>query len=166
MGQSTVHISWGALVGGVLLILFGCYLALYKVLSGVVGDVLSKALVAYSSPAFLNWLRLLGILTAVRGVYLVGTSFVPPATLIGQVVSIGGEVLSLLAIPLLLWLREHVELIPIVSIYNRQVHVTALQGGAATTVRWALNVVIVLIVLGVVVAIIKLIAGQGTGSAQ
>ena len=161
MEQTVAHISWGAIVGGVLLILLGAYLAMYQVLPNAVGDVVSQAVVAYSSPAFLNWLRLLGILIAVRGAYLVGTSFVPSGTLAGQVVGLGNEMLSALAIPLLLWLRKHVDLIPIVSIWNRQVHVTAPAENLARILRWALTAVIVLMIVGIVAALFKLLTGQG-----
>jgi uncharacterized membrane protein YciS (DUF1049 family) len=160
MQQNVIHISWGAIVGGVLLILLGCYLALFQAISGVTNDILSQAVVAHASPEFLNWLRLLGVLTAVRGIYLVSTSVFRSSTLIGLVIRMGDEVLSLLVIPLLLWLRERVELVPIVSIRNGQAQRNILQGTAAATARHALTTLIALVVLGVVVSVIRLLIGQ------
>lgn len=163
MGQSAAHVSWGAIVGGVLSILLGLYLSMYQLLSGWVGDSFSQAIVAYSSPAFLGWLQLLGILIAVRGVYLIATSFVRPSTLLGLVAFMGDQVLSALTIPLLLWLRENVALLPVVSIRDGQMQVTAPQGNMAGILHWTLNVLIALIVLGIAVSVIKLLVGQGTG---
>jgi hypothetical protein len=165
MGGSVMHISWGAVVGGVMLILLGLYLSLYQVLAPRVGDPFGKAIVAASSVEFLNWVRLLGILIAVRGVYVIGSSLVPRATLAGQVVRVGGEVLSALAIPLLLWLREQAEQVPIVSLRDGQVHVTFASGGVAQTVRLALNILIALIVVGIAASVIQMLTGQGPGQA-
>ena len=76
MAQTAAHISWGAIVGGVLLTLPGSYLSLYQVLSNSVGDIFDRAIVAYSSLELPNWLLLPGILIAVREGHLIVTSSV------------------------------------------------------------------------------------------
>ena len=73
----------------------------------------------------------------------------------GQVVRTGGEVLSALAICLWLWLKQHVELIPTVQMGDGQVQVTSPQGSVAEILCSALNIVIVLTVLGIAVAILS-----------
>lgn len=152
-----IHISWGGIVGGVLLILLGLYLSMYPFFSGLVGDVLSRAILEYASPVFMRWLRLLGILIAVRGVYLIVTSFFVPSTVVGRMLTVGGQVLSAMTIPLLVWLREHIDLLPIASIRNGEVVVTSAQGDLANVLRWSLNGVIALLILGIAITLIRLL---------
>ena len=166
MQQGVVRISWGAIIGGVVLILLGSYLGLFQSMSGAIGDIWSSAIVAQASPEFLNWLRLLGILIGIRGMYLVSTSVFRSSTPVGLVIRIGDEVLTLLVIPLLLWLREHVELVPIVSIGNGQTRVDFPQGAAAAIARNGVTAIIGLIVLATAISLIRLfIAHTGVQSA-
>ena len=152
-----IHISWGGIIGGVLLILLGLYLSMYQFFSGLVGDVFSRAIVEYASPQFMRWLRLLGILIAVRGVYLIVTSLFAPPTVVGRMLTVGGQVLSAMAIPLLVWLREHIDLLPIASIRNGKGVVTFAQGDLANVLRWSLNGVIALLILGIAISLIRLL---------
>jgi hypothetical protein len=150
------QISWGGIIGGIVVVLLGLYLTLFGFFSGLVGDLLSKAIVEYASPEFMRWLRILGILIAVRGVYLVVTSFFAPATLVGRMLTVGGQVLSAMAIPLLVWLRDHIELLPVASIRDGGVVVRSPQGDLANMLRWSLNGVVALIILGIGIALIRL----------
>lgn len=152
-----IHISWGGIIGGVLLILLGLYLSMYPFFSGVVGDVFSRAIIETASSEFMRWLRLLGILIAVRGVYLIVASFFAPSTIVGRMLTVGGQVLSAMAIPLLVWLREHIDLLPIASIRNGEVMVTFAQGDLANVLRWSLNGVIALLILGIAISLIRLL---------
>jgi hypothetical protein len=161
MAQTGVHISWGNIVGGTILLLLGIYLAMYQVLTQAVGDPIGQAIVAHGEPQLINWIRLLGLLMVARGVYALGTSIIPPGTLTGRLANLGGEVFSVLSIPLLLWLREHVGLIPVVSFMGGETQVTAIPESVAQIVRLALNVVIALVVLGIVIAVIRLLVSLG-----
>lgn len=152
-----IHISWGGIIGGMLLILLGLYFSMYLFFSGVVSDVFSRAIVETASPEFMRWLRLLGILIAVRGVYLIVASFFAPSTIVGRMLTVGGQVLSAMAIPLLVWLREHIDLLPIASIRNGEVMVTFAQGDLANVLRWSLNGVIALLILGIAISLIRLL---------
>jgi hypothetical protein len=152
-----IRISWGGTGGGVLLVLLGLYLSMYPFFSGLVGDVLSRAIVEHASPEFVRWLRLLGILIAVRGAYLFVTSFLAPSNVVGRTLAVGGQVLSAMAIPSLVWLREHVELLPIASIRDGEVAVTSAQGDLANVLRWTLNGIIALILLGIAISFIHLL---------
>jgi hypothetical protein len=151
-----IHISWGGLIGGIVVVLLGLYFSMFAFFSELVGDLLTKAIIEYASPEFVRWLRMLGILIAVRGVYLVVTSFFAPATLLGRMLTVGGQVLSAMAIPLLVWLRDHIELLPVASIRNGQVMVMSPQGDLANTLRWSLNGVIALTILGIAIVLIRL----------
>lgn len=158
-----IHISWGGLIGGIVVVLLGLYFSMFAFFSELVGDLLTKAIIEYASPEFVRWLRMLGILIAVRGVYLVVTSFFAPATLLGRMLTVGGQVLSAMAIPLLVWLRDHIELLPVASIRNGQVMVMSPQGDLANTLRWSLNGVIALTILGIAIVLIRLFTeGQMT----
>ena len=158
-----IHISWGGLIGGIVVVLLGLYFSMFAFFSELVGDLLTKAIIEYASPEFVRWLRMLGILIAVRGVYLVVTSFFAPATLLGRMLTVGGQVLSAMAIPLLVWLRDHIELLPVASIRNGQVMVMSAQGDLANTLRWSLNGVIALTILGIAFVLIRLFTeGQMT----
>jgi hypothetical protein len=151
-----IHISWAGIVGGIVVFLLGLYFAMFGFFSALVGDILSRAIIEYASPEFARWLRLLGILIAVRGVYLVVTSFFAPSTIVGRMLAVGGQVLSAVSIPLLVWLREHIDLLPIASIRNGQVVVSSPQGELVSVLHWSLNGVIALLVLGIAIAIIRL----------
>jgi hypothetical protein len=59
-----------------------------------------------------------------------------------------------MAIPLLVWLRDHIELLPVVSIRNGEVVVRFPQGDLANLLRWSLNGVMALIVLGIAITLI------------
>jgi len=152
-----IHISWGGIIGGMLLILLGLYFSMYLFFSGVVSDVFSRAIVETASSEFMRWLRLLGILIAVRGVYLIVASFFAPSTIVGRMLTVGGQVLSAMAIPLLVWLREHIDLLPIASIRNGELTVTFAQGDLANVLRWSLNGVIALLILGIAISLIRLL---------
>lgn len=157
-----IRISWGGIVGGVVVVLLGLYLTLFEFFSGLVGDPLSKAIVEYASREFMRWLRMLGILIAVRGVYLVVTSFFAPATLVGQMLTVGGQALKAMTIPLLVWLRDHIELLPVASIRDGVVVVRSPQGDLVNVLRWSLNGVVALIILGIAIVFIRLLTESQT----
>ncbi len=158
-----IQISWGGIVGGIVVILLGLYFTLFEFFSGLVGDLLSKAIIEYASPDFMRWLRMLGILIAARGVYLIVTSFFAPSTLVGRMLTVGGQVLSAMSIPLLIWLREHIDLLPIASIRNGHVVVRSPQGDLAGVLRWSLNGVAALIILGIAISLIRLFTDSQIG---
>jgi hypothetical protein len=153
--------AWGAIIGGTVLLLLGLYLAFYEEVSVPIGDVLSRALVERADPDFIQWLRWVGILIAVRGVYVISTTYLRPSQLAKTRVSLGNEGLSLLFVPLALWLRDHTEVIPVISLSNGKVQVKPLQ--AVQAVRSALNVLIVLILIGVAFSVGRIVIGSGTG---
>jgi hypothetical protein len=157
-----MQLSWGAIAGGTVLILLGLYLSLFRELSGSIGDAFSTAIVSYADPRFLDWLRLVGILVAVRGGYLIVSSTAAPDTLIGRSLAVGDHALSLLSIPLLLWLREHTELIVTISIRDGEIRTAALSESAVQGVRNAIGVLIALILIGVFAGLLRLFLGQGS----
>jgi hypothetical protein len=158
------QVPWGAIVGGTLLLLLGLYLVFYQEMSAPIGDVLSKAIVAKADPGFLRWLRWLGVLTAVRGLYVITTAYLPDTQLVRTLTAFGGEGLSLLSIPLVLWLRDNTQVIPVISLVDGELRVRSLQ--AAGVVRSALNVLITVILLGVAFSVAKIVIGTGSGSAE
>lgn len=152
-----IHISWAGIIGGVLVMLIGLYLSTYQFSSGIVGDAFGRLILEYASPEFLRWLSLLGILLTIRGAYLSVTSVFVQSTIVGRMLVIGGQVLSAMAIPLLVWLREHIELLPIVSLRSGEMVVRFPQSELAGLLRWSLNGVIALLILGIAIALIRLL---------
>jgi hypothetical protein len=147
-----------------MLLLAGLYLALYQELSAPIGDAFSAAIVEHAHPDFLRWLRWVGTLMAVRGVYVIATAYIRPTKLSSTFIAVGGEALSLLHVPLLLWLRDHANVIPVVSLTDGQMRVRSLQ--AVGAVRTALNVLIALTLVGVAVSVARIVIGTGSGTGE
>ena len=158
------EIPWGAIVGGTMLLLAGLYLALYQELSPSIGDAFSTAIVERADPGFLRWLRWVGILMAVRGVYVIATAYFRSTPLANTVIAIGGEALSLLHVPLLIWLRDNARVIPVISFVDGQMHVRQIESVGA--VRTALNVLITLTLLGIAFSVARIVTGTGSGASE
>ncbi|MBN1641193.1 MAG: hypothetical protein JXA09_08150 [Anaerolineae bacterium] len=154
------EVPWGAIVGGTVLLLVGLYLVFYEEMSTSIGDAFSTALVEQAHPDFLRWLRWVGVLVSVRGLYLISTSYLRSPGLSSTLIAFGHEALSLLSVPLVLWLRDHADVIPVVSLVDGQMRVRPLQ--AVGAVRSALNVLVTLILIGVAFSVARIVTGTGT----
>jgi len=148
---------WVARLGGTILFLAGLYLFTQGIGYKGVDDLLGQAVVAEISPVFLNWLCVLGVVIAIQGAFLVVQSVLRyPNLAVKNAVSIAGEMLNALAIPLLLWLRDRAEIIPIFSIRDGLVSVAFPQGNVAITrLRGLLTAVILLLAVGILFSIYK-----------
>ena len=150
-----VGMSLGALVGGVFVVCFGVVLIALPQLAGRFGGTMGDAFLEAADGAFLSWLRLLGVVTVVQGIYQVGTFFLRAPTLLGRIIRVGDALLSALSIPLLLWLRARVEIIPIYLVRDGGQWTSMPQQELQNTLQWVLLFVAIGIGVGVVAAIVR-----------
>ena len=123
------------IVGGILGILFGMYLFLGYPL-GIIND---------ANPLFLEWLGLFGLFILVKGIFNVGKTI---ATIRGlwarRIVYATAELLNIFAIPLFLWLRQNVGIVPGFGISDNGLMLKVPSDMALTVIYW--------VCLGIVIA--------------
>ena len=157
--------TWGTVAGGVMLVLLGIAMSAHHMLIvGVLGDVRGAEFIAQIEPGYAHCLRWLGAVAAIRGGLLIASGLVRSSDGTAHVTArVLSEAFNALAIPPLLWLRDHVESIPSVVFRDGQVHITYLRGSAIPALaQWVLTAVIAIMVIRIALSMSRIILRSRT----
>jgi len=141
------------------LVLGLCLSSFEIVISALMGDAYGEAILDQISPGFVSWAHYLGIVTASRGGFLVARVAVRYQNVAAKnMMALLGEMVGALAIPLLLWLRGHVEQLPILSVRDGVGLVSFPQGSDMIAyLRLVVTVGVVVLVLSMLRSILKIV---------
>ena len=145
-----------------LLVLGLCLSSFETVICGLMGDAHGEAILDQISPSFVSWAHCLGIVTASRGGFLVARVAVRYRNVAAKNrMALLGEMVGALAIPLLLWLRGHVEQLPILSLRDGVGLVSFPQGSDMIAyLRLVVTVGIVALILSILRSALKIVFSE------
>jgi len=136
----------GEIVGSIFGILFGFYLIVQ----------FPFGILSQSNPLFLGWLRMLGGLIILRNLWKAVQALIPFDRIWARrIVYALGELLGLLSIPLFLWLRDNISVVPAFSKSPQGLTVHEPSAIATEILFWVFTGIIILTVIGVVIGFIK-----------
>jgi hypothetical protein len=144
-GQSRV----GEVVGAIFGILFGFFL-IVQFPFGILNQ---------SHPMFLSWLRVFGVVIVFRNLWKAVQALIPFERIWARrIVYALEELMGLLNVPLFLWLRENIPVVPAFSVSSQGfvVHEPSLR--AAEILYWVFTGLVVLTIIGAIVGFIKSMA--------
>jgi hypothetical protein len=103
---------------------------------------------AKSNPAFLKWLRILGLLILIEGSFSIIQIITNQQN--NLLMIIFGKLLDALAIPLFLWLNAHVDIIPILSLRDGKFYMMSNEDALNNLLRWILAIIVILMIVNII----------------
>ncbi|MHC4535307.1 MAG: hypothetical protein ACYS6K_15260 [Planctomycetota bacterium] len=110
---------------------------------------------AKSNPIFLIWLRILGLLFLIEGAFSIIQIISNRQN--NPLMIIFGYLLDVLAVPLLLWLNAHVDIIPILSLRDGKFYLMSDEEITNNILRTILAIITLLIIINVIHSIYKIL---------
>jgi hypothetical protein len=108
-----------------------------------------------SNPMFLRWLRIWGLLILIEGSFSIIQIISNQQS--NPIMIIFGKLLDVLAVPLLLWLNAHVDIIPILSLRDGKFCLMSNEEMTNNILHSILAIIILLIIVNIIRSIYKIL---------